>query len=218
MNKNLILSLAIASLSFTGCQGQMPPPPAPTNIVAVFDINRITEEAGLMSAVQEKAKTKQEELVQELTKYKASLLEELKQQVEKIDSLDGSRDQKVAELQRAVEIQLIKAQRQADVALNTHRAGVIGELRDLFKPIAREVARAKGFKIVLLKNDAVVFDFVDELDLTDEIMASYRAKHPEAAQKPESATQEKAEVLAPKEPDFAPVQGKANDGEPAPKN
>lgn len=214
MNKNLILALAAAPLLFTGCQGQAPSVPAPSDRIAVFDINRITEEANLMSAVQEKVKAKQAELVKELTEYKTSLLDEMRAQEAKIDSQDKDRAQKAAELQRAVEIQLIKAQRQADLALNAHRASVIGELRDLFKPIAREVAKAKGFKMVLLKNDALVFDFAEELDLTNEIMASYKAKHPESVKKPEDAPKEKAEAPAPA-PDFAPVQGKADGGEPA---
>ncbi len=194
MNKILAMTLAASTLLAAGCQEQAPPAPADsaplveapmveaptvtasTDTVAVFDIDRIVKEAGLASLFELKIKTKRDELLQELIKYKEALQAELQKEVKKLGPQD--RAKKFAILRQAAEMQLSKAQRKADQVLNIHRGAVIMEFREQLKPIARQVARDKGYKMVLLKNDGIVFEFAEELDLTADILASFKDLHP----------------------------------------
>lgn len=194
MNKILAMTLAASTLLAAGCQEPAPPAPAdsvplveapmveaPTvtasaDTVAVFDIDRIVKEAGLASLFELKIKMKRDELLQELIKYKDALQAELQKEVKKLGAQD--RAKKFAILRQAAEMQLAKAQRKADQALNIHRGAVIMEFREQLKPIARQVARDKGYKMVLLKNDVIVFEFAEELDLTADILASFKDLHP----------------------------------------
>lgn len=220
--------LALTTLVLVGCQQSEPqaatPEAAPaaqasiaptagapmSGRIAVFDIDYIGDQTGMVQSMQKKMADKKAELQKELEEFGKKLQETLQEEGKKLKK-DKDLPKKARALEQATQMRYRQVQAEADAALNGYRMKLIGEIRDAIKPVAKEVAYGKGFNIIMLRNDTVVFDAKDEVDLTADILTAYRAKHPDAVKKPEpEAKTERAPAKAkPKE------QAKEQTKEPA---
>jgi Skp family chaperone for outer membrane proteins len=204
MKKTLSIALIASALVISGCQesnGGTAAPAAESSVgtVAVFDIDKVADETGMVQEMNKKMKERAVQLRKDLQEFHKKLKGELEKQAKKLDPKEKNFRQKVAALEQGAQIKFRQTQAQADQALNVYRIKQISEIRELIKPVAKEVASSKGFTILLLRNDTVVFDAIDPVELTDEILASYQGKHPEAVKKPEPEAEGKQDDAAPSE-------------------
>jgi Skp family chaperone for outer membrane proteins len=161
--------------------------PAASGRVAVFDIDYIADQTGMMQDMQKKILTKKDELAKDLDSFRGKLQEQLEKEGQKLKK-DKDLPKKAAALEQATALKFRQGQAEADQALNAYRLQLIGEIREAIKPVAREVAFAMGFDVLMLSNDMVVFEVREEVELTKEILLAYQARFPDAVKKPEPAT------------------------------
>ncbi|QFY90749.1 OmpH family outer membrane protein [Magnetovirga frankeli] len=152
--------------------------------VAVFDIDQVAEQTGMMQDMQKKILAKKERLSKDLDDFRKRLQDQLEKEGKKLTK-DKDLPNKAAALEQATAVKFRQGQVEADAALNAYRIQLISEIRDAIKPVAREVAFGMGFDILLLSNDMVVFEVREEAELTNEILMAYQARFPDAVKKAE---------------------------------
>jgi Skp family chaperone for outer membrane proteins len=198
---NITYGVVASALILAGCQQSEPmaatptqpqaavataaPAPQPGRI-AVFDIDHIADQTGMVQEMQKKILAKKEELQKDLEEFSKKLRTTLEAEGKKLKK-DKDLKKKAMALEQGAALKFRQGQAEADQALNIYRLRLISEIRDVIRPVAREVAYGKGFDVILLRNDTVVFDVKDEVELTNEILMAYQTRHPEAVKKPEPA-------------------------------
>lgn len=209
MKISLAYAVAAAALILVGCEQGEPMAATPaaqtapvqtaaapvqvSSRVAVFDIDYVADQTGMMQDMQKKIAAKKEELTKDLDGFRKKLQEQLEVEGKKLKK-DKDLPQKAAALEQATAIKFRQGQAEADAALNAYRIQLIGEIREAIKPVAREIAFGMGFEVLLLSNDMVVFEVNEEVELTNEILMAYQARFPDAVKKPEPAPEAKAEA------------------------
>ena len=208
---NIRFTQILVALSFvlSGCQqgestaADTPPAAAPSTLsvvqggrVAIFDIDHVADQTGMVQDMRAKIEARKEELSKELDAVGKKIQATLEAEGKKLKK-DKDLPEKARALEQGAQIKFSQVQAEADARLNAYRIQLIGEIREAIKPVAREVAHAKGFDILMLRNDMVVYDVKDEAELTQAILSAYQAKFPNAVKKPEP--EPKAESKKPAE-------------------
>ncbi len=188
MNKLIAVVLLAVSSLLVGCQGEAPK----TESVAVFDIDRVADETGMFQSMQKKLAVKRESLKKELKEFRVSLKAQLQEEGKKIAKKTKDKKQrmkKIAMLEQAAQIQFSKGQAKAEQALNAYNVSLVDGIRKSILPVAQEVYKELGYKVLLLRNPLIVYDVAAEADLTDAILQRYQTKYPDAKKILESAIQ-----------------------------
>ncbi len=167
-------------------QQPAPPPPPQKGRVAVFDIDYVADQTGMFQDMKGKLKVKRGELNKELETFAKKLKETLQAEGKKIKK-GKNQKREIAALEQGAQIKFRQEQAKADAVFKNYSVKLAAEMRDRIKPVAREVAFSKGFDVILLKNDMVVFENSDDVNLTQTILMAYQARHPDAVKKPEPA-------------------------------
>jgi Skp family chaperone for outer membrane proteins len=175
--------------------------------VAVFDIDYVADQTGMVQEMRAKIEARKEELTKELEAVGKKIQTTLEAEGKKLKK-DKDLPEKARALEQGAQIKFSQVQAEADARLNAYRIQLIGEIREAIKPVAREIAYAKGFDILMLRNDMVVFDVKDEAELTQAVLKGYQAKFPNAVKKPEP--EPKAEAPKPAEAKKPAPAKKAN--------
>jgi Skp family chaperone for outer membrane proteins len=165
----------------------------------VFDIDKVADETGMFQDVKKKLRVKRDALNNELENFAKKLKSELQKQGKKLKK-DKDLKKKIATLERGTQVKFRQGQAEADAAFKAYSVELATAMRDRIKPVAREVAYGMGFDVILLKNDLVVFDHKDEVDLTQEILMAYQARHPDAVKKAEAEPKKEAKGNTGKKP------------------
>lgn len=159
--------------------------------VAIVDLEEVARELGrdkeMVAALQahrgalsQQLVSAQQQVNQELTNLRAKL--------GPAPTQDQTRD--LQSTAAKYQQQLAQMQNQATVQLNEQGKKVLNDFRDSARPVAIEVASAKGLTTVMTKDDAVVFAFDSAVDITAEVTARMKAMQPAANNSsPESADQ-----------------------------
>ncbi len=116
----------------------------------------------------------------------------------------------------AAQQQINGAQAQAQTQANRFEQQLIEEFRNELQPLVETIAHEKGIQNVLT-SDAYIFWFDPESDITDEVIAAWRARPQESADTSvEELADEIADVeteLEAVEEDLAEVEGELADAE-----
>ncbi|MEM1296569.1 MAG: OmpH family outer membrane protein, partial [Verrucomicrobiota bacterium] len=67
-------------------------------------------------------------------------------------------------------VQLSRAQSTAQQQLNRDEVALVQNFRNEVRPVAVKIALERGFTIVLTKNEAVLFAYDDNFDITEEVI------------------------------------------------
>lgn len=93
----------------------------------------------------------------------------------------------LAAIKQKYDRQFAQLDAQAREKLAQHRVGVLERFRGEVRPICEKIAAARGQSIVVTKNDAVVFAFLPQADITDDVVEQLSARvRPAAHVDPES--------------------------------
>jgi len=157
---------------------QPAPPPAPTppggTRVAVIDLQRIVQESVVGQRLQKEIQAFQEKQQQELRK-KETELRQLNQKLQEQAAVlapDALRDlqAKLRDKQREID----RFREDAIAELQEKIEDAQAQLESQVRPIIAEVAREKGFDVVL--NPAAVVFASRAVDITDDVIKRFNAK------------------------------------------
>ncbi|QDU95015.1 OmpH family outer membrane protein [Lignipirellula cremea] len=192
--RTALFVLATVCLTAIGCNSASSP-----SGVAVIDLDEVARRLGRDIKMTEMIKAGEGVVNQQLATVQASYEQQLSdKKAEFGEEATEEANKTLAQMHQQASFQFNQARQQAAAKLSQHRAQLIQQFREEVKPIAREAAAAKGYNIVLTKNDSVLFDFASTHDVTEEVIAAmsksdYKAPQP-ITTKPAASTAAKPET------------------------
>jgi Skp family chaperone for outer membrane proteins len=94
-------------------------------------------------------------------------------------STPSDRGVELASWQQQANKNLSQAKRKVQTDLAQHRVQLVQQFRDQIKPYARQVAQKRGLSVIMTKNDTVVYDFSDSVDITADVVKAIRTNQPQ---------------------------------------
>ena len=144
--------------------------------VAVMDLGVIAEATGQDELIRSEAEAARNALAEQLQQFAQSLDQQLVAEGEKVGA-DPTPEQLqfLQQLNAQARAQMNEAQTQAQAQAAQIEQTLVAEFRGVISPLAEEIARSKGASAVLAI-DAYVFWFDPAIDITDEVIAAWRAR------------------------------------------
>lgn len=176
--QNMSLILVVAALFVSGCdQG----PAAGSGGVAVMDLSAIAKATGQDEVIRQDAEMARAELSAQLQQLATNLEQQLAAEREKVGISPSEADQqRLQEMTMQARQQISNAQMQAQSQASLMEQELITAFRDKVAPLAEEIAKANGASAVLAA-DSYLFWFDPAVDITDEVIAAWRASSGEGA-------------------------------------
>lgn len=140
--------------------------------VAVIDLDALAQKIGRAAKLNEAVKAKQDELNTQLNDAQQQLNTQMQAKEQEFGpSPTAEQAQQLQQLRGQASVKLIQARQQAKQILQQHQNQVINEFREEVKPHAQAVAKDKGYLVVLVKNDQLVYTYASSVDITDAVAA-----------------------------------------------
>ncbi|MCA9229523.1 MAG: OmpH family outer membrane protein [Planctomycetales bacterium] len=145
-----------------------------TGNVAVVDLDKVANQLGLGKQWAAELTAKQSSVNQQLTGFQQQLNQQLQQKRSQVtagaeEPLPESQQVQLVSYQEELNEKLRLAQAEAKKHLQGERSRIIQTYRRQAEQISSQVAREKGFDVVLTKNDSVVLTFAPTADITQEV-------------------------------------------------
>ena len=191
------LSLLVGSALLVGCN-QMPGGASGGQGVVIMDLAAIANATGQDEVIRQESDAARAELGAQLQALAASLEQQISAEREKIGITPTAQDsQRLQELTMQARQQINNAQMQAQNQASQVEVELVAAFRDRVAPLAERIAKEKGASAVLAA-DAYLFWFDPAIDITDEVIAAWRALPADASAQvvAEEAAEELAEVQA----------------------
>lgn len=172
MTMRIGLILVVAACA--GCGQPTPQPPAartPQGGVAIIDLDAVAARLGNDQQMLASISSKQAELNQHLAQTAQAYRKQLEAQRQPPAPGGESEGVTLAAFEQAAQSRLDEARRQAETTMAAHQAELVRQFRNHVRPAARRVARERGLSIIITRNDSVVYDYVDAVDITDAVVA-----------------------------------------------
>lgn len=163
-----LLLVTLVCLAFVGCERSTQANNGP---VAVVDLDAVAKRLGKDKQILQMIEQRQVSLNEQLAATQNSLIQQLNQKKSEFGELNDDETNQLAQLQNQANSILLTSKTQAQSNLTMYQQEVVNRFRAETKPIAMELAAKKGCRVVLSKNDSVVFAFDATVDLTDDLVA-----------------------------------------------
>jgi len=197
MSRYSTLLLLLSPCLLVGC-GQAPA--TSQGNVAVVDLDEVANQLGLGEQWAEELSASQTSVNQQLAGFQQQLKQQLQQKHSEVVTANGSADlvpeeQKVqlATYQKQLNDKLRLAQTEAKKHLNGERSRIIKNFREQAEQISADVAKHRGFDVVLTKNETVVLTYTAGADITHEVTKQLRvalANQTQTPSQPNPTTQQ----------------------------
>lgn len=150
--------------------------------VAIVDLDEVARRLGrdkeMVSSIQNTAGA----LNQQLQAAQQSALKQLNQIKSGLGETPTEEDtKKLIVAQRSANLQLNRLKQQAELRVGQTRQALVSKFRQDAKPVALKVAQQRGFTTVVTANDNVVFNFDENVDITDDVVKLMSAEMPATA-------------------------------------
>jgi len=176
--------------------------------IAIMDLGVIAEATGQDEAIRAEAEATRNALATQLQQFAQALDQQLIEAAEKAEADPSPENQQsLQQLNAQARNQMNDAQTQAQNQAAQVEQQLVAEFRDAISPLAEEIAKSKGASAVMAV-DAYMFWFDPAIDITDEVIAAWRARPAEEVVA-EEAIEEVAEVQA----ELEAVEGELADTE-----
>jgi Skp family chaperone for outer membrane proteins len=169
-----LVVLVLSSVLMTGCMQDG------GSSAAVIDLNAVAKATGQAEVIRIKSEATRKELVAQLQQLAQNLDQQLNVEVQKVGATPT--EEQEAFLQRLnaqARSQLAEVRQQAQAQANQIDQALVIEFKNSITPLAEAVAKKKGAKIIFTQ-DVGLFWYDSTVDITDEVIAAWRAQ-PEAA-------------------------------------
>lgn len=174
----VVLAGAVVALGSIGCEqvGGEDAASAPTEgTLAVVDLDAVARGLGKQQEWNEDLQSHRENLQSEYQTMEQSLQEQLEQMQGEIGDEPSEEDQRRLQTGVVQARQVMRnAESQANNLLRQRRGELIGRFRDRIAPIARTVADARGFDVVIVRGNNVL-SVAPEADITQPVLEEARA-------------------------------------------
>jgi Skp family chaperone for outer membrane proteins len=196
---SFVLALLASVFLISGCD-QMP---GGKPDIAIMDLGVIAEATGQDEAIRTEAEATRNALAAQLQQFAQALDQQLTEESEKAGADPSPEDlQRLQQLNAQARTQMNDAQTQAQTQAAQVEQQLVAEFRAVISPLAEKIAKSKGASAVLAV-DSYMFWFDPAIDITDEVIAAWRARPAE------EAIEEVAEVQA----ELEAVEGELADAE-----
>ncbi len=138
--------------------------------VATIDLDKIATGMGWFDDMQRKVGSVEQELTVKLDSLRQQLDTTLRDEHRRMgDKPTQEQQDRLAAMQLVAQRQMQEAQAQLQLQSQQTLQQVIGQYRDLVRPVARRVAEQKGYTVIVLPTDAIFWSD-PAADLTDAVM------------------------------------------------
>ncbi len=140
--------------------------------MAVVDLDAVAKKLGRDVEMQKLISERQTALNQQL----AAIQDNLRSQFEDKKTEFGpnpteDQTQQLVAIQNQINLELRRTKATAQNDLERYKQGLIAEFREEVKPVVKQIAAENGIGVVVPKNEAIIFTFEPESDIT-ELVAS----------------------------------------------
>jgi Outer membrane protein (OmpH-like) len=151
--------------------------------VAVIDLDAVAQNLGKDKRILQMIEQRHLTLNEQVLATQQSLIQQLNQKKLEFGDVSDEEAKELAQLHTQANTILASTRTQAQSNLTNFQLDVVKRFRADVKPIAMELATKKGCRVVLSKNDSVVFAFDETIDLTNEVtLAMQSTVSPEAGE------------------------------------
>ncbi len=170
-------ALALLSLlaGAAGCDMTTGAAPRST-AVAVIDLDAIAARLGsdkqITASLSQREQALRSQLVELAKNYQQQIA--AKQQ-EAVDAPKQEEGVQLASFQEQVQTEFNRVKLQAQANLSAHQAELVNQFREHVRPAARRVANQRGMSLIVTKNDSVIYDMSDSVDITEAVIAELSA-------------------------------------------
>ena len=173
MKKLTAVLVALTCLAPTGCDRSTSSSHGP---VAVVDLDAVAQKLGKDKQFVQMIEQRQVTLNAQVSATQKTLIDQLNKKKSEFGELSEEESKQLVQLQNQANTILANTRTQAQTNLTAYQQEVVDRFRAETKPIALELAAKKGCRVVLSKNDSVVFAFDEAVDLTNEVVAAMQSK------------------------------------------
>jgi Skp family chaperone for outer membrane proteins len=207
------VSLIASALLLIGCN-QAPPGIGGAG-VAIMDLAAVAKATGQDEVIRQEAEAARTELGAQLQALAGNLEQQISAEREKLGIAPSDADsQRLQEMTLQARQQINNAQMQAQNQASQIEAELVADFRSKISPLAEKIASQKGASAVLAA-DSYLFWFDPAADITDEVIAAWRAMPAAAPDEEvvEEAVEEVAEELAEVQAELEEVEGELAEAE-----
>tara|TARA_R110002096_G_scaffold4501_42_gene21344 strand:- start:9799 stop:10389 length:591 start_codon:yes stop_codon:yes gene_type:complete len=175
-----LLTLGALALSFTGCDklginlggtGGNTATQSQPNGFAIIDLDQIASRLKKDVQLQNALKQRESQFNNELSQLRNRFRQQVELQQQQLGTEPTQeQQQQLAQLVNNLNVQLSRAQSTAQQQLNRDEITLVQNFRNEVRPVAVKIALERGFSIVLTKNEAVLFAYDDNYDITEEVI------------------------------------------------
>jgi len=151
-----------------------------SNGVAVVDLDQVAKRIGQDDVMNRSIEQATASVNDQLKAIRERLQGEYRDEIAKLPlvptgtegdgTLPGPNPAEAAAITQRYDRQLAQVEGQAREKLTKHRIEVVERFRSEVRPVAEKIAKSRGQGIVVTKNDAVVFAFLPQADITDAVV------------------------------------------------
>lgn len=165
-------ALVLVSLFITGCNQST----EQTGRVAIVDLDSVAAQLGRETAIVKSIKEREASLNQQVAGAKSNYENQLRTTKAKLgEEPTQEQAQQFAKLQQQANQKFKQVTQQAQKNLKQHRAHLLQQFREEAKSVAQQVARERGFSLVVTKNDSIVLAFDETADITSAVAQRMQA-------------------------------------------
>ena len=182
MKRNIFfLTVAALILSLPGCEklginiggGNKAPDQAQQrpNGFAIIDLDEVASRLKRDVALQNALRQREAAFNNELGQMRSRFQQQVQLQQQQIGAEPTEQQQQqLAQMINNLNVQLSRAQNTAQQQLNRDQGTLIQRFRGEVRPVAVKIALERGFSIVLTKNEAILFAYDENYDITEEVI------------------------------------------------
>lgn len=184
----LICVLVGSAAGLVGCGWQAGSASDPQGGLAVVDLDEVAKSLGANARLAEMVKMRETSLNNDLKQKKSELegdlndkVKELKEKYTEADPISPDDAKKLRAESISANATLQQFRTQAQVNLNSYTEALKQQFRAEIKPIAQEIATAKGFSVVIPKNDGLLLSVAPGNDITNDVILALQSRNQKAA-------------------------------------
>lgn len=174
-----IIIASISSFTATGCDRHATSnKPLVAGGAAVIDLDEVARRIGSDRTIHESITQRQSSLNQQLQQMAESYRNQIAER-QRIEANQSSTEVSLATWEQQASVSLAKAKGQAKADLANHRTELVRQFRKAVKPAARKIANQRGLALIVTKNNAVIFDYSQTVDITNAVVQELLSRQPE---------------------------------------
>ena len=144
--------------------------------VAVVDLDAVAAQLGRETAIVSAIKEREAALSRQVAGAKSGYEDQLRATKAKLGKEPTKEQaQQFAKLQQQANLKLKQVATQAQNHLKQHRTNLVQQFREEAKSVAQQVARERGFSMVVTKNDSIILAFDATADITTAVAQRMQA-------------------------------------------